>query len=294
MKQQFLKDGIGTIKVYAFKDNLPIVPSSAIITIYKPGTTIEFINSQPMTIASDGLLSYNLTAEDNKTLDDHYKVVITYTFEGEDYPRILFYDVVNSLLYIVISDEDLINEMPSIAKKGWKTTGQATSGSSTTIVDEELTKFENDYFTGGTAYSVEKDESRIITDFAKSTGTLTTEAFGSAIATDKYVLTRSFTKEIQRAFEKIEDLLVRAGKRPQLVMDSFEIREVHIYLAVSEVCKGLAGDTDSLWYEWYKEYQKTGLAIFKALNLKYDDNEDGTISPVEETKKFSRKLIGRR
>lgn len=293
MKQQFLTDAVGTLKTYIYKDNQLIVPTAAIITIYKPGSSTELVTAQAMTVAGDGLLSYALTADHNDIVDENYKVVITYTFSSLDNDYFMFYDVVRSLLYITITDDDVINELPTIRDKGFKVLGTAESGSSTTLVDTELTRYEDDYFTGGIAYSTTLNEKRKITNFVGATGTCTTEAFSTAIATDKYVLTRSYTKEILRAFEIIEDLLVRAGKRPHLILDSYDLREIHINYAVAAICKSFASESDTLWWELWKEYKTQAYAMFKTLKLKYDDNDDGVITEAEENKKMNTRSTGR-
>ena len=294
MRQQFLVDTAETFQTYVYENNRKIVPTSATLTVYKPGSTEKLITAAAMSIGSDGLLSYALTATHNDIADENYKAVISYVFATVTYSITLFYDVVNSKLVKVITDEDLVNELPQLKDNGWRVHGTADSGSTTTLVDAELKRYEDDYFTGGLAYSLTKDETREITDFVSSTGTITTAAFTTAIATDKYILTRSFTKEIQRAFEKIDELLYRSGKRAHLILDPYDLREVHICYAVAEVCKGLtsAGGTDTFWWQMWKDYEAKAYAIFKSLHFKYDTSNDGYIAGSEESKRITR-TIGR-
>ncbi|MFZ3073279.1 MAG: hypothetical protein WA162_08550 [Thermodesulfobacteriota bacterium] len=295
MRQQFLADITDTFRTYVYENNRKIVPTSAALTVYKPGSTEKLIDAQVMTIGSDGLLSYGLTAAHNDIASENYKAVISYVHNAVTYSITLFYDVVNSKLVKVITDEDLINELPQLKDNGWRVHGTADSGSTTTIVDAELKRYEDDYFTGGLALSLTKDETREITDFVSSTGTITTTAFTGAIATDKYVLTRSFSKEIQRAFEKIDELLYRSGKRAHLILDPYDLREVHILYAVSEVCKGFAntGGSDTFWRQMWKDYESKAYAIFKSLQFKYDASNDGYIAGSEEGKRFTSLKAGR-
>lgn len=293
MRQQFLVDTAETFQTYVYENNRKVVPASATLTVYKPGSTDKLIDSQSMTVGSDGLLSYGLTTTHNDIAGENYKAVISYVYNSTTYTITLFYDVVNSKLVKVITDEDLVNELPQLKDNGWRVYGTADSGSTTTIVDAELKRYEDDYFTGGLAYSLTRDETREITDFVGSTGTVTTAAFTGAIATDKYILTRSFTKEIQRAFEKIDELLCRSGKRAHLILDPYDLREVHILYAVAEVCKGFTKDgVDSFWWELWKDYEAKACAIFKGLNFKYDTSNDGYIAGNEEGKRLTR-AIGR-
>ena len=296
MRQQFLVDTTETFQTYVYENNRKVVPASATLTVYKPGSTDKLINAAAMTIGSDGLLSYGLTATHNDLADENYKAVISYVYNAVTYQVTLFYDVVNSKLVKVITDEDLVNELPQLKDNGWRVHGTADSGSTITLIDAELKRYEDDYFTGGLAYSLTKDETREITDFVSSTGTVTIAAFTSAIATDKYILTRSFTKEIQRAFEKIDELLYRSGKRAHLILDPYDLREVHILYAVAEVCKGLTntGGGDTFWRQMWKDYEEKAYAIFKSLDFKYDTSNDGYIAGSEKNNRLKTLTSGRR
>ncbi len=294
MKQQFMLSLSGEFQAYVYESNRRIIPSSAKLTVYNPGTATELVMEALMTIGTDGLLSYTLTPADNATTGANYKAVVTYDYNGATYSVTLFYDVVRSLLFQVISDSDIAAELPQLTENGWRVHGTAESGTFMTVVDSELARYEDDYFTGGTAYLVSKDETREITGFLSSSGTVTTKSFSGAVSTDAYILTRSFTREIERAFEKMEAMLVSAGKRPELILDPYDLRELHIYLAVAEAVKGLVLDGESFWWTVWKEYEKKAGAAFSMLNLKYDHSEDGFISGGEESVRLSSGKAGRR
>ncbi len=295
MKQQQLAGIAGIFKSYIYEDNKKIVPSSATLTVYEPGGDVNLVDNASMTVDSDGLLSYTLTASDNATADINYKVVITYVYASETLYATLFYDVVKSRLLKVVVDDDVVAELPQLKDNGWRVRGTVESGSATSIVDSELKRYEDDCFTGGLAYCIDKDESREIADFVSSTGMVTTAAFSAAISSgEKYILTRSYSREIQRAFEKIEERLVRLGKRPELVLDSFDLKEVHIYQSVAEVCKGLITENDSFWWGMWKLYEAKADETFRAFNFKYDSSEDGYITGAEESTRVDTIRAGRR
>ncbi|MCK4846099.1 MAG: hypothetical protein KAS88_00395 [Deltaproteobacteria bacterium] len=282
MNQQFLIDTADKFRTYIYADNICIVPSSATITIYKPGGDVLLVDSATMGVEADGLLTYELSALDNATVDRSYKSIITYIYDGETYYISIFYDVVHSRLTKVITDDDLVREFPQLKDAEWRVHGTADSGTTTTIVDEELKRYAEGYFTGGLAYSIDKDETREITDFVASSATVTVKAFGSAVISDKYILTRSFLREIERAFEKIEERLIAAGKRPELVLDSQDLRSLHIYASVAEVAKGLSSKVDDFWWTLWKEYDVKADRAFAVLPIKYDTSGDGYISSSED------------
>lgn len=282
MRQQFLVDTADTFKTSVYKNNRRIVPTSATLTVYKPGGSTKLIDATAMTIGADGLLSCPLTIVHNDIADLNYKAVVSYVYEAITSTDNLFYDIVHSRLTKVVTDEDIVNELPQLKENGWRTRGTASGGSTTTIVDNGLKRYEDDYFTGGMAQSLDQNEIREITDFVSSTGTVTTTAFSTTTNGNDYVLMRSFTKEIQRAFEKIEELIYRAGKRAHLILDPYDLREVHICFAVAEICKGLITEEEGLWFTLWKEYDSRGYAIYKSITFKYDASEDGYVSGSEE------------
>ena len=270
------------------------VPASAQLTVYLPASSIKLIDGAIMDISSDGLLSYALSAADNAALGCDYKAVIAYVHETATHYATVFYDVVLSALRSVITDDDIVAELPQIKEGGWKVRGQADSGSATTLVSSELKRYGDGYFTGGLAYSVDKAASRTIMGFVAATGTVTTEAFEAPITTDRFILTRSYTREIGRAFEKLEDRLKAAGRRPHLVLDPEDLREAHVYASVAEVCKGMITESDALWWRLWKEYEKKTDDAFGAMNFKYDATNDGVISGSERGTKASKPRAVRR
>ncbi len=294
MKQQFILNTPDTFRTYVYENNRRLVVDSATITVYRPGSDVKLVDNAQMTVDPDGLLSYALTASHNSELGTNYRAVITYVVASAVNYVTLFYDVVRTRLVKVITDDDIITELPQLKDKGWRVHGTAEGGSVTTIVDSELQRYEDDYFTGGTAYSVDKEETREITGFTSSTGTVTTTAFSSPITFDRYILTRSYSREINRAFEKIEDGLVRLGKRPELVLDPYDLREVHIYYSVAEACKGLSVEQEDFWWEMWQTYTKKAEETFRSINFKYDASGDGYIAGGEERERLGILHAGRR
>jgi len=294
MKQQFLAETPDTFRTYIYEFNLKAVPDAAAITIWRPVGSV-LVAGAPMSIGADGLLSYELTASDNQTPGLDYKAQIEYSLDAKTHYAVLFYDVVRSRLAKVITDDDIFSELPQLLDRGWSVTGAAENGTDATIVDSRLKRYAEGYFTGGVAEVPSKGETREIRGFDAATGTLSVEAFSTAVAAgDKYLLTRSFSREIQRAFEKLEDELKRLGKRPHLVLDSNDLREAHIYLSVAEACKGLASDSKGIWWELWKEYEGKAVAAYSGLRLKYDYSGDGSITGAEGELSFGSLKAGRR
>ena len=283
MKQEFLEDLAGDFQHQIIENNIEVVPSSAIITVFEPNTTNELVTAQAMNIGSDGLLTYSLTAGDNDIHEENYKADITYIDGGVTKKVVVFYDVVKVLLHQVITDEDVINELPSTDNLQWQTLGDMTGGSTTTIIDLNLSTFEDDNYTGGVATNLTNNETRKITDFVANTGTITTETFTTTNESgDKYKLQRSFGREITRAWEKLLNLIRENGKRHALILDSNDLREVHILMSVVEITKGFSNESDEFWFAVWNKYEEKADIRFNKLNLKYDIGDDGTLSSSDK------------
>lgn len=293
-KQETLIGVAGTFQTFISENNIDLIPTSATITIYSPNSSAELVSAQAMTIGSDGLLSYALTAENNELIDENYQADITYVLNGNtEFLAPVFYDVVNSILTSVITDDDVVKELPQITEKGYKEFGTATSGSTTTIVNGDLQRFTDGYWTGGLAESLTQGEKREITGFVQSTGAVTTEAFTATAATDKYMLTRSYTREIDRALDKIRDRIQQKGQYHALILDSADLKEVHLMFTVAEICKSFVVSVDDVWDMFRKDYQEKADEMFRNFKFKYDEDEDGFIGSGEEDDDYTGLRSGR-
>ncbi|MBW7957850.1 MAG: hypothetical protein H3C68_08170 [Deltaproteobacteria bacterium] len=294
MRQQFLLNTPDRFQTYIYESNRRLVPEAAFITVYTPEGRLLVERAQ-MSIAGDGLLLYDLGQAENSVAALNYKAVIEYAHASKTHYATLLYDVVKSRLGKVVTDDDLTAELPQLRESNWSVRGLAESGSETAIIDTGLKRYGDDYFTGGTAYLPAKGERREVTGFTAASGTVSVEPFPSPVLSgESYILSRSFGREIQRAFEKLEERLTRLGKRPHLVLDSYDLREAHIFLSVAEACKGLAAESKGLWWDFWKEYERKADEAISEVTLKYDRTGDGLISGAEGSYKFNTLKAGRR
>ena len=287
-KPRFLKDHPSTLKLYIEEEGDRIVPQWARLTIYRPGSGSKLIDGEPMAVAQDGLVSYELDGTQNSSAADNYKAVVEYSNGMHTGAVILFYDVVLSKPAIVVTTEDILAELPQLLKDGWRHSGTAQAGSTTTIVDAALKGYPVEHFKGGVAYSVDKDESVSIVGFDSTTGTVTTEPFSSAVqAGERYILRRSFRAEIERAFEKLEHRLKGVGLKPHLVPDPLDLKELHLYMAAAEVCKGMSSEKDDFWWHMWKDYEEGAERLLETTTVKYDKSQNGRIESPEEVTRIN-------
>ena len=90
---------------------------------------------------------------------------------------------------------------------------------------------------------------------------------------------------IDASWDRVQNELINLGKRPQLIISSYALKEPHINLALSLIFRdqstysqGTDGKYASL-SQFYKEQYEKGM---ESLRLVYDYNEDGEIAAEEQ------------
>ena len=85
MKQQFLEDKTGTIRMTVYSNNRPLIPASGTITLYTPsGGTLQAETASTVN-ATTGEMTYSLTTTHTATNDLNYKAVWSYVVDGVTY-----------------------------------------------------------------------------------------------------------------------------------------------------------------------------------------------------------------
>ena len=298
MKQQFLKDIAGTIRMTVYSDNRPLVPTSATITLYKSAGAVLQAADTVTVNATTGEMTYTLTATHTADADLNYKATWAYVVSGTTYYESQLFDVVKSILSVPLIDDDLYAELDSLRKANRQVTGTATAGASTTLTDTKR-KEEDDYWTGGVIEILAGTgvgQHRNITDFVKSTGVITVDVAWSPTpdTTSVYRLVKSFTTKIRQSFEKLEDMLYNKGKRQDLILESSQIKFPLIYLTIHFICLDLMDQSDDKWDKLAQAYWQKFQDAFNGLRLEYDEDESGFIEGGdEEGQKATELRIGR-
>lgn len=299
MKQQFLKSKVGTIRLTVFDKNTAQVPTSAAVTLYRPGSTAELQAQATATVnASTGEMTYALTATHTGTHDINYKAVWEYVVDGVTYYETQLFDVVKSILSIPITDDDLFAELESLRKVNKQATGTATGGTTSTLIDTSKRKESDDYWKGGVIEILSGTnigQTRPITSFSQTTSTITVSPdFGSAIdATSIYRIVGSFYGQIVQSFKKIETMLYNKGRRDSLILESSQIEIPLLYLTIHSIALDLMSEPDDKWAMIAKEYNDKFDKAFNTMTLEYDEDESGTIEGEEEKRNVSELRIYR-
>lgn len=288
MKQQFLKDKASTIKIQIYADNTAVIPSAATITVYKPGGSTELVANTAATVdATTGEISYALTTTHTATNDLNYKAVWSYTVGGVVYYQNQLFDVVKSVLGIPIIDDDLFTELAILRDEATQATGTATAGAAGSLTDTAKLKQADDFWKGGQIEIIAgtgDTQRRLVTGNTQSTGVVTVSPnWTTNPSTDSvYRIVRSFTRQIELAFEKLSVMLYNKGKRHSLILESSQIKIPLIYLTVHFICIDLMSEPDDVWHTRANIYWDRFNESFNGMTLDYDEDESGSIEGQEE------------
>lgn len=278
MRQQVYKgSATDSLKVSVVDYGQKSIPTLALATIWIDGEkTISMASSA---IAAEGEVSYVPGAT---MLDDVYadcQIRWDLTVGGVVRTFSQLFDVVHHKLEKTVTDDDLIGECPALVDEGYRFYGTAESGTALTLVDGELKGFADDHWKGGLirllAGAGSVAEMRL-TDSAKSTGTLTwaTSLTSSVDSTTTYHVTRTFQPEVDRAWDDLEVMIRQRGRRPQLIIGVEDLRPLHIPLSLAKVCRGLARQSDDIWWQRADYYENVFGTRWKNTVFLYDTDDD--------------------
>jgi hypothetical protein len=278
MKQQLVEDSAtDKLEMEVWDHNVQVVPTAALVSIFIDGNTE--VSLATAIITSIGTCTYIPGATVLDDLSENCVAEWKVTINSEyNYFRQMF-DIVLHPLHPSITDEDLIAECAQLQEARYMESGLADSGSSTTLVSILLKEYQDNHFQGGTLEITDgacKGQKQRISGNTRSTGTITLEtAMGSALtSTSRFTARRSYQREIDRAWEDIEAMIQTRGYRPALIMNSEDLRPVHIDWALVKICKNLARSTDDVWWRRSEAYSEDYQAKLGMVNFVYDTDQD--------------------
>ncbi len=102
----------------------------------------------------------------------------------------------------------------------------------------------------------------------------------------------TFAGQIEEAFRTVKRMIKDKGKRPAMLLDGSQIRELVIIKTFEMIFFNFAKSETDIWWLRYAKYQNLFKERFDALRIKYDEDESGTIETDEEAG-FSQPVLQR-
>lgn len=93
----------------------------------------------------------------------------------------------------------------------------------------------------------------------------------------------NYDKQIQEAFRLIKRDIRDKGRRPAMLIDGMQVRELLIIKAFELIFFDFAKSEEDIWWKRYEEMKQKYKDQFERLVIKYDQNEDELIDWQEKT-----------
>ena len=285
MRQKLLVDIGGTLEYKFYLHSLQQIPTSAKIIIYDDGGNEKVAETDATIEVGVGTMTYIVLPAIADNVYYNWQARWKFIVDGVTYYRKTIFYIVNQILTNPVVDEDIIHDAPFLAEKNYNQIETAESGSAITIVNVNFDQ-KDDYWNGGEVEVVggtNFGEKRKVTDFDSASNKLTTEVFSAAIDITSIVkVTRTFKKEIDRAFDRFELDMKNRGIFIDRIIDSEQVKEYIQILAYHYICDNFSTDPLDNWAAKAESYLKDynnllGVAVFD-----YDTDDDGNIETDEE------------
>jgi len=108
------------------------------------------------------------------------------------------------------------------------------------------------------------------------------KAYFPLLADEIWTGTTSYSGQIAEAFNAVKRLIKDKGKRPSMLIDGSQVRELVIIKTFEMIFFNFAKDPEDVWWKRYEKYAALFTARFAALQIKYDEDESGTIETDEQ------------
>lgn len=278
MKQQLVEDSAtDQLELEVWDHNVRVVPTAALISIIVDGSTD--VSLATATITSTGVCTYVPGATVLADLAEDAVAEWKLTIAGETkYFRQMF-DIVLRPLHPAVTDEDLISECAQLQEYRYMVSGLADSGDTVSLTSILLKEYQDNHFQGGTLEIVDgacAGEKQRIAGNISATGTISIEASLSTTITSasRFVARRTYQREIDRAWDDVQAMIQSKGYRPALIMNSEDIRPVHLYWTLVKVCRNLSRSPEDIWWRRADTFDSEFQSRSGMLKFNYDSNED--------------------
>ena len=107
------------------------------------------------------------------------------------------------------------------------------------------------------------------------------KAYAPAIVTKIWSTQTAYDTQIQEAFKVVKRDIKNKGKRPTMLIDGSQVRELVILKTFEMIAFDFAKDKDDVWWARFEKYAERYAAALASIVIKYDVDESGTIDAGE-------------
>lgn len=287
MKTEIQADKEYTFEWSFYDKDIKKIPISGTITVTKPGGS-SLVSQTAVAIETDGTIKYTLAAANTSTVDENYRIELTYQVGDEVFRPFYLFDIVETPLINTVRDEDLFIYLPELRTQVLGRTIETTSlGSTTALVSSELSATNIDYKGGyGEVYITDTTtHSFQVTAYDMTSGTATiSPAYTSAIASGlKVDIKPSFQFAIDEAYNNIVSKAIRnrVGVKARYI-DTEITRNMTIFKALEIISFSKVESPDDKWDMRSIKFEKKYNDEYGKLNEPSDINDDGYIDSYED------------
>jgi len=103
------------------------------------------------------------------------------------------------------------------------------------------------------------------------------KAYAPLIADDIWSGSTTYYKQIDEAFRVVKRAIKDKGKRPHMLIDGGQVRELVILKSFCMICFDFSKSPEDIWWARYLKFKEEYDSAFASLIIKYDADESGTI-----------------
>lgn len=295
MKQQLLINKNQTLRFTYNENGLPVIPSSAKITIYNNGGTEKVAQIAVTAInPTTGEMTYTVSSTVLTTLDINWRASWEFETSETRYEDQLF-DIVNQILSNPIITKDVTKRAPFLKIQNYRKVFTATAGTNTEIESTELNE-DPEWWTNGDAEitgGTNQGETRKVISFLDNKLTVAPEFTSAIDNTSICNVIRSYEVEISEAFNIFLNDIRLQKLRSNKIIGTEQIRELVLNKAIELICNNFIKDIADVWALRMEKYAGIYESLFNNLVLDYDANNDGNIQDAESDMSLSQTTADR-
>jgi hypothetical protein len=108
------------------------------------------------------------------------------------------------------------------------------------------------------------------------------KAYAPLLADQIWSTETNYSTQILEAFRQVARAIKDKGRRPHMLIDGNQVRELVILRTLEMICFDFSKASEDIWWNKYQKYHEAFEAAFAKLIIKYDEDESGAIDTDEE------------